>query len=216
MINSLFEVYDPYTFSLNLSLNWFPISVVLFMGVSEFWCLNSFYMILISMFLLFLMSEFSNFYHLKMMKINLILFISLFMFILFVNILGLIPYVFSCSSHFVFSVSIGFPVWLSLMLLGWVKFNNNMFIHLIPLGTPMILISFMALIETISNLIRPWSLSIRLMSNMISGHLLMNLLGDCGFYLIFVQAGLFIFEFFVCFIQAFVFSALLTLYSSEI
>ena len=43
---------------------------------------------------------------------------------IFVNILGLIPYVFS-SSHFVFSVSIRFPVWLSLILLGWVKFNRS-------------------------------------------------------------------------------------------
>nr|YP_009027748.1 ATP synthase F0 subunit 6 [Bemisia afer]AHC02241.1 ATP synthase F0 subunit 6 [Bemisia afer] len=216
MINSLFEIYDPYTFVFDLSLNWFPISLVLFLFISEFWCLNSFYTAGFSLVLTFLVGEFGNFYHYKKMKTSMILFVSLFFFILFVNILGLVPYVFACSSHFVFSVSLGFPIWLSMLFLGWLKLSNSMFIHLIPMGTPLVLISFMALIETISNLIRPWSLSIRLMSNMISGHLLMSLLGDCGFYLIFLQLGLFIFEFFVCFIQAFVFSALLTLYSGEV
>ncbi|WP_368736879.1 F0F1 ATP synthase subunit A [Bacillus anthracis] len=57
---------------------------------------------------------------------------------------------------------------------------------------------------------------IRLMSNIISGHLLIVLLGNCGFYVFLVQLILFVFEFFVCFIQAFVFSVLLTLYSNEI
>jgi F-type H+-transporting ATPase subunit a len=91
-----------------------------------------------------------------------------------------------------------------------------MFAHLIPVGTPVVLISFIVLIETVRNFIRPWSLSIRLMANIISGHLLISLLGDCGFFLIFLQIGLFIFEFFVCFIQGYVFSALLTIYSREV
>nr|QFS81156.1 ATP synthase F0 subunit 6 [Bemisia tabaci] len=216
MIFSLFEIYDPHTFFFNLSFNWFPILLILLFSMSDFWCLIPSVVYLYTFFLGFLTKEFVNFYLYNKMIISVFLFISLFLFLLFTNILGLIPYVFSCSSHFVFSISFGFPFWISFIFLGWFNFNSKSFSHLVPLGTPLILISFMVVIETISALIRPWSLSIRLMSNMISGHLLMILLGNCGFYMFLIQMVLFLFEFFVCFIQAFVFSVLLTLYSSEI
>nr|AFK08564.1 ATP synthase F0 subunit 6 [Bemisia tabaci] len=216
MISSLFEIYDPHSSFFNLSLNWFPIFLILLLSIFEFWCLNSFIVCLYMSLLQFLTIEFINFYHYNKMKVSVFMFIFLFLFILIINILGLVPYIFSCSAHFVFSVSFGFPLWLAFLILGWFNFNNKCFSHLVPLGTPLILISFMVLIETVSSLIRPWSLSIRLMSNMISGHLLMVLLGNCGFYMFLVQMILFLFEFFVCFIQAFVFSVLLTLYSSEI
>nr|ARJ63876.1 ATP synthase 6 [Bemisia emiliae] len=216
MISSLFEIYDPYSVFCNLGFNWFSSFLILSLGVFDFWCLNSsivhFYMFL----LCFMVSEFVNFYSYTKLKVSVFLFISLFLFVLFINILGLIPYIFSCSSHFVFSISFGFPFWVAFIFMSWFNFNSKVFSHLVPLGTPLALISFMVLIETISSLIRPWSLSIRLMSNMISGHLLMVLLGNCGFYVFLVQLVLFFFEFFVCFIQAFVFSVLLTLYSSEI
>nr|ALR69423.1 ATP synthase F0 subunit 6 [Bemisia tabaci] len=216
MILSLFEIYDPHSLFFNLSFNWFPVFMVLLLGGSEFWCLNSFITFTCTYLSLILSKEFMNFYSFNKMKVSVFFFISLFMFILFCNILGLIPYVFSCSSHFVFSVSLGFPFWLGFIFLSWFKFNTKSFSHLVPLGTPLILISFMVIIESVSMVIRPWSLSIRLMANMISGHLLMVLLGNCGFFLFLVQLTLFFFEFFVCFIQAFVFSVLLTLYSSEI
>nr|ALR69333.1 ATP synthase F0 subunit 6 [Bemisia tabaci]ATJ03337.1 ATP synthase F0 subunit 6 [Bemisia tabaci] len=216
MISSLFEIYDPYSFFCNLGLNWFPVFLVLVLGGFDFWCLNSSVGYLFMHMLYFLVGEFINFYSYNKMKVSMFLFTSLFLFILFMNVLGLVPYVFSCSAHLVFSISFGFPFWMAFIFLSWFNFNIKVFSHLVPLGTPLVLISFMVLIETISSLIRPWSLSIRLMSNMISGHLLMILLGNCGFYLFLVQLILFLFEFFVCFIQAFVFSVLLTLYSSEV
>nr|UIF91933.1 ATP synthase F0 subunit 6 [Crenidorsum sp.] len=216
MLMSLFEVYDPFTFYGGLSLNWFVLCFVYFVFFSVYWLIPGIYYYLFDYLLLSLVREFSNFYSVVKLKVGLLVFICLFLYVLLCNILGLIPYVFACSSHFVFSISFGFPFWFGLMLLGWINFTNSMFSHLIPVGTPLVLISFMVLIETISNFIRPWSLSIRLMANMISGHLLMSLLGDCGFSVVIIQLGLFGFEFFVCFIQAYVFSALLTLYSSEI
>nr|ALR69358.1 ATP synthase F0 subunit 6 [Bemisia tabaci] len=216
MISSLFEIYDPHSFLCSLGLNWFPSFLVLFLSVFDFWCLNPSVVYLYLHLLFFMVKEFINFYSYNKMKVGVFLFISLFVFILFINILGLVPYIFSCSSHFVFSISFGFPFWMAFIFLGWFNFNISFFSHLVPLGTPLTLISFMVLIETISSLIRPWSLSIRIMANMISGHLLMTLLGNCGFYMFLVQLILFFFEFFVCFIQAFVFSVLLTLYSSEI
>nr|YP_009227723.1 ATP synthase F0 subunit 6 [Aleurocanthus spiniferus]AHY04218.1 ATP synthase F0 subunit 6 [Aleurocanthus spiniferus] len=213
---TFFQVYDPHTAIFGLSHNWVFVGFFFFFFFGGYWCamgswsLTEFYLVR------GLLSEFKNFFSVMKSGFGLLMFICLFIYILFVNLLGLVPYTFACSAHFVFALSLGLPMWLGFMLLGWFNFTNSMFCHLIPVGTPVVLISFMVVIETISNLIRPWSLSIRLMANMISGHLLMSLLGDCGIFLVFMQLVLFSFEFFVCFIQSYVFSALLTLYSSEI
>jgi hypothetical protein len=61
-------------------------------------------------FLSYLLREFSNFYSFVKIKTSLLLFVGLFTYLLFVNVLGLIPYVFACSAHFVFSLRLGFPL----------------------------------------------------------------------------------------------------------
>lgn len=99
-----------------------------------------------------------------------------------------------------------------------------MLAHLVPLGTPTVLIPFMVLIETISNVIRPGTLAVRLAANMIAGHLLLVLLGNQGVVvssyilgvLLFVQILLLTLERAVAVIQAYVFAVLSTLYSSEV
>nr|YP_010254920.1 ATP synthase F0 subunit 6 [Pealius machili]QUA05859.1 ATP synthase F0 subunit 6 [Pealius machili] len=219
MMSSLFEVYDPYTFFLNLSLNWLLLSFSMFCLFDSYWLLNSAYLYSLKLIFNFLLGEFKMFLKLKLAKGLIFFFVVLFFYFSLVNLLGLVPYVFSVSSHFVFCLSFSFPFWLGLMVLGWVNLTNQMFSHLIPMGTPLALISFMVLIETVSQLIRPWSLAIRFMANMISGHLLMSLLGGIKFLkilAIFVQWGFFCFEFFVCFVQAYVFCALMALYYGEV
>lgn len=99
-----------------------------------------------------------------------------------------------------------------------------MFIHLIPQGTPSVLIPFIVLIETIRNIIRPGTLAIRLSANIIAGHLLLTLLGNTGnnlstifiSLLIIVQLLLLTLESAVAVIQSYVFTILRTLYSREI
>ena len=99
-----------------------------------------------------------------------------------------------------------------------------MFAHLVPLGTPGILIPFIVLIETISNTIRPATLAVRLTANMIAGHLLLVLLGNqgvCTSYplvgvVVFVQFLLLTLEGAVALIQAYVFAVLVTLYAGEV
>nr|AAS77038.1 ATP synthase F0 subunit 6 [Aleurochiton aceris] len=216
MLSSLFEIYDPYSFFMDLSLNWLLIILFLLFCFSKYWLMTSCYLIFDFKLINFLLYEFSMYFNMKLMKLFMVLFISLFGYLLIINLLGLMPYVFSSSSHFVFCLSFSFPLWMGTIFIGWVMMSNQMFAHLIPLGTPLILVSLMVLIETVSQLIRPWSLSIRLMANMISGHLLMNLLGDCNSSFFLLQTGLFMFEFFVCFIQAYVFCALLTLYYGDL
>ena len=99
-----------------------------------------------------------------------------------------------------------------------------MFAHLVPQGTPPILIPFMVLIETIRNIIRPGTLAVRLAANIIAGHLLLTLLGNTGpsitimmvLFLIIIQTLLLTLEFAVSIIQSYVFAILRTLYSSEV
>ncbi len=95
--------------------------------------------------------------------------------------------------------------------------------HLIPVGTPLILMSFIVIVEVLSNLIRPLALTFRLTANIMAGHLLMSLIGGALISLSFsfivlgslVQSLLVIIELGVSVIQAYVFSTLLILYISE-
>jgi F-type H+-transporting ATPase subunit a len=99
-----------------------------------------------------------------------------------------------------------------------------MLAHLVPLGTPGVLIPFMVLIETIRNVIRPGTLAVRLAANIIAGHLLLVLLGNQGptltssllVFLLITQILLLVLERAVAVIQSYVFAVLTTLYSSEV
>ncbi|MGF2560245.1 F0F1 ATP synthase subunit A, partial [Ralstonia pseudosolanacearum] len=104
---------------------------------------------------------------------------------------------------------------------GWLINTQHIFIHLVPQGTPSILIIFIVCIETIRNIIRPGTLAIRLTANIIAGHLLITLLGNTGsnisnylvIILLIVQIILLILECAVAIIQSYVFTVLRTLYS---
>jgi F-type H+-transporting ATPase subunit a len=99
-----------------------------------------------------------------------------------------------------------------------------MFAHLVPQGTPGILIPFIVCIETISNIIRPGTLAVRLSANIIAGHLLITLMGNTGpgirsfivLILVIGQLCLLFLESAVSIIQGYVFAVLSTLYSSEV
>nr|AYF57792.1 ATP synthase F0 subunit 6 [Neohydatothrips samayunkur] len=151
------------------------------------------------------------------------IFVCLFSFIVLCNLLGLVPNFFTPTSHMTTNLFLSFPLWMGILIFGWCNYTNKMLAHLVPLGTPNMLISFMVLIEMISTLIRPLTLSIRLMANMVSGHLLMTLMGNymvpCSIFIIFIivilQTMLFLLESGVALIQAYVFCMLMSLYSDE-
>uniref|UniRef100_A0AB38ZHC3 ATP synthase subunit a n=1 Tax=Cicadellidae gen. 1 sp. 2 XYW-2023a TaxID=3078490 RepID=A0AB38ZHC3_9HEMI len=185
----------------------------------NFWLSKGLYMVFVTNFFSFFFKEFLN---LTIYMNSILIILSLFFYILIINMIGLVPYVFTCSSHLVFSLGFSLPFWFGLMFFGWLMNSNSMFSHLVPLGTPYLLMPFMVLIETISNLIRPFSLAVRLSANMIAGHLLMSLLGNSTlsfFFMIvffFVYLLIFFFELAVSFIQSYVFVTLSVLYSSEV
>nr|AZL93267.1 ATP synthase F0 subunit 6 [Gastraspis sp. ZJUH_2016016] len=221
MMNNLFSIFDPITSSF-LSLNWMSSFIFLMFIPQIFWLSPYKYIQIWKLINNFILNEikipliFKN-------STNIMIFNSMFIFIMLNNFISLFPYIFNSSSHLSFSLSFSLTLWVSFMLFGWMNYSLHMFIHLTPQGTPYILMPFMVLIESISNFIRPLTLAIRLSANIIAGHLLITLMSQTAnslnmlfiIILIMLQAILLTLELAVSFIQAYVFSILSTLYSSE-
>nr|AVN67419.1 ATP synthase F0 subunit 6 [Gromphadorhina grandidieri] len=224
-MTNLFSVFDPSTSIFNTSLNWTSTMLGLLIIPSSLWLIPSRLNILWNNILTTLHKEFKTLIgYNSTNKGASFIFISLFSMIMFNNFLGLFPYVFTSTSHLSMTLSLALPLWLSFLIYGWINNTQHMFAHLVPQGTPPILMPFMVCIETISNLIRPGTLAVRLAANMIAGHLLLTLLGNTGPFLtislltvlVSTQIALLILESAVAIIQSYVFAVLSTLYSSEV
>nr|WHM51827.1 ATP synthase F0 subunit 6 [Cryptotermes bracketti] len=225
MMSNLFSVFDPSTSGLNLPLNWTSTFLGLMFIPTSLWLIPSRYPMVWNTLLTKLHNEFKTLLGTKETnKGSTFLFVSLFSLILFNNFLGLFPYIFTSTSHLTMTLTLALPLWTSFMVFGWINNTNHMFEHLVPQGTPTALMPFMVCIETISNIIRPGTLAVRLTANMIAGHLLLTLLGNNGptitqsllWVLIIAQILLLILESAVAMIQSYVFAVLSTLYSSEV
>nr|UBQ34403.1 ATP synthase F0 subunit 6 [Homidia koreana] len=223
MMSNLFSAFDPSS-NFYLSLNWLSSFLLIVFLMPSFWLTPSKFSILISNLTKKLHSEFKTLLGPESFQGSSLIFISLFIFIVVNNFLGLFPYIFTASSHITLTLTLALPLWLTFLLYGWVNSTNHMFAHMVPQSTPSVLMPFMVLIESISNLIRPITLSVRLMANMVAGHLLMTLLGNqtalaSNFILLtllITQILLLTLESAVAVIQSYVFAVLSTLYSSEI
>uniref|UniRef100_UPI0030FF228B ATP synthase F0 subunit 6 n=1 Tax=Carterocephalus argyrostigma TaxID=1663110 RepID=UPI0030FF228B len=224
MMTNLFSIFDPSTNLFNLPLNWLSTFLGLMFIPYSFWLIPNRHFIMWNLIINKLHSEFKILLGSNKLNGSTFIFISLFSFVLFNNFLGLFPYIFTSTSHLTISLSITLSLWLSFMFYGWINNTQHMFIHMIPQGTPNILMPFMVLIETISNIIRPGTLAVRLTANMIAGHLLLTLLSNTGInmpnyliiILIFIQILLLTLESAVAVIQSYVITILSTLYSSEV
>uniref|UniRef100_UPI00315C4C1B ATP synthase F0 subunit 6 n=1 Tax=Tuerkayana magnum TaxID=3018951 RepID=UPI00315C4C1B len=222
-MTNLFSIFEPSSSIFNFSTNWISTILGLMFLPYLYWASPSRWSLLWSKVIQTLHKEFKALLQPSHIG-STMLFVALFSLIVFNNFLGLLPYVFTSSSHMVMTLSLSLPLWLTLMLFGWIQHTKHMFAHLVPQGTPFALMPFMVLIETISNVIRPGTLAIRLAANMIAGHLLLTLLGGTGpslslsilFILVFAQILLLILESAVAIIQSYVFAVLSTLYTSEI
>nr|QJE37254.1 ATP synthase F0 subunit 6 [Neomysis awatschensis] len=217
MMMNLFSVFDPSTSS-NMSLNWLSMFTCFLVLPLMYWVSATSMNILIKTLLDLITKEFTMLLNFKT-KTFLWLSASLLIVVMLNNSLGLIPYIFTSTSHMSITLSYALPLWLSFMLLGWITNFNHMMAHLIPQSTPMFLSVFMVLIEMTSNIIRPMTLAIRLATNMVAGHLLLTLSGNMGQILSYVKMGgviavqtlLMGLEIGVAFIQAYVYATLLTL-----
>lgn len=221
MILNLFSVFDPQVF-LNLSINWLSRLIIFLLIPFLYWFNSSRIIYFLLLFIIKLWVEFKIIILNKFNLLNLIIFIVLFFFIIFNNFIGLFPYIFTSSRHIIYAVSFALSIWFGLIFFGWLKNTTHMLIHLLPQGTPLILIFFIVFIEILSNLIRSLTLSIRLTANIIAGHLLLVLLGRFIpnifiLYLIvlLIQLMLLILEMAVSIIQSYVFVILIILYLKE-
>nr|AGC22300.1 ATP synthase F0 subunit 6 [Trigonopteryx hopei] len=222
-MTNMFSTFDPST-NMNMSMNWMSTIMSIMMIPPMFWLTSSRLKFMWNTILINLHKEFKMMVSNKKIKGTTMMIITMFVFILMNNFLGLFPYIFTSTSHLTMTLSMALPMWMSFMLFGWINNTKLMFKHLVPMGTPYLLMPFMVMIETISNLIRPGTLAIRLTANMIAGHMLMTLMGNNGStisinllaILIFSQMMLLMLESAVTMIQAYVFSVLSMLYSNEV
>lgn len=223
MIINLFSSFDPRT-NLNLSLNWIRTLIGILIIPRSFWLIPSRLSIIWVKIINTLHKEFKILIRSHKAQGRTLIFISLFSLILFNNFLGLFPYIFTRTRHIVLTLTLALPLWLRFIIYGWINNTIHIFAHLVPQGTPPILIPFIVCIETISNIIRPGTLAIRLSANIIAGHLLITLLGSTGpslsllliNFLIIIQILLITLESAVSIIQSYVFAILRTLYSREV
>nr|AFN61648.1 ATP6 [Lanius collurio] len=151
---------------------------------------------------------------------------SLMMFLLTVNLLGLLPYTFTPTTQLSMNLALAFPLWLATLLTGLRNQPSISLGHLLPEGTPTPLIPALILIETTSLLIRPLALGVRLTANLTAGHLLIQLISTATVVLVSIMPAvsfltllilflLTILEVAVAMIQAYVFVLLLSLYLQE-
>lgn len=223
MIIRLFSIFDP-TAIFSLSLNWAIIILSLLFIPIPFWKINSQPFILFHKVILSLNKEFKAlFSNSILMKGSSLLPSALFIIIIVNNLRRNFPYTFCSRAHLVFSLSLSIPIWTSIVLFYWTTLTKSIIAHLVPSGTPNILIPLIVLIELTRNLIRPIALAVRLTANLIAGHLLIALLGNTFnpssylWIIILILQTLFLsFELIVGLIQSYVFSVLIALYSREI
>lgn len=224
MITNLFSVFDPSTTIFNLSLNWLSTFIGLLIIPCSYWFIPSRFNIIWNNIILTLHKEFKTLLGPTGHNGSSFIFISLFSLIVFNNFLGLFPYIFTRTSHLTLTLALALPLWLSFIIYGWINHTQHIFAHLVPQGTPSVLIPFIVCIETISNIIRPGTLAVRLAANIIAGHLLLTLLGNTGnslsiylvSLLVIAQIALLVLESAVAIIQSYVFAVLRTLYSREV
>lgn len=222
MITNIFSIFDQTT-SNNLSLNWITIIWPIIIFNWTYWLIPSRFNIIWIILIKFIYNEFKILTN-KNNQFNLIIFIRIFYIIININLIRLIPYIFTPTRHIRFNLRLSLRIWIRFIIFGWINNTKHIFIHLVPLNTPTLLIRFIVLIETIRNFIRPWTLSIRLSANILAGHLLLSLLGSSIqniiiIYLpliIIIQNILLLLEISVAFIQSYVFSILSLLYFNEI
>jgi len=217
MITRLFETFDPLIRTINLRLLRIIIPTIFpaFYSHTLTQSRNTTRLIKIQKFLFRELR--ASLRNLNNTKKTLILF-SIFFVILTINIAGLIPYVFTITRQMLFTLRISLPIWLAFILFS-ATYNTNHFIsHIVPLSTPLPLSQFIVLIETISLVIRPITLSVRLCANITAGHILIALVRKPIFiFNLFslVLLLLLILEIAVAFIQRYVFSILLSIYLRE-
>jgi F-type H+-transporting ATPase subunit a len=147
---------------------------------------------------------------------------SIFMFVLFGNLIGMIPYSFTFTSHIAVTLTMSIVIFLMVTIIAFIKHGFKFFSFFLPAGVPIILSPLMIAIEVISYFTRPFSLSVRLFANMMAGHTLLKVIGGfvipLGIFGVVPIAGLVAvigLEFLIAFLQAYIFTILTCIYIND-
>jgi F-type H+-transporting ATPase subunit a len=154
---------------------------------------------------------------------------SLFMFILVLNVMGIIPYTFTVTSHIIITVAFALLVFLTVIVYGFWKHGLRFFKLFVPSGIPIYILPLVTFIEVLSFLSRPVSHSVRLFANMLAGHItlkvfggfvtMLGALGFLGWLGAILPLGLTValtaLELLVAFLQAYVFAILTCIYLND-
>jgi F-type H+-transporting ATPase subunit a len=148
---------------------------------------------------------------------------SLFMFVLFCNMFGMIPYTFTVTSHIIVTFVLASFIFIGVTVIGFIKHGFGYLKLFVPSGVPAILLPLIVVIEIISYLSRPVSLSVRLFANMMAGHTMMKVFGGFvislgivgGWLPLSFSVALTGLEILVAFLQAYVFAILTCIYLND-
>lgn len=128
------------------------------------------------------LGEKANYYLLPLM--------TLFMFILGINLLGFFTYTFPPTTHVILTFGMAFGVWIGVMIFGFYRFRSSFFSMFMPTGAPLGLSPLLVIIEIASNISRPIALGMRLAANLTAGHILLAILADFSCKLLFYSYSL--------------------------
>ena len=147
---------------------------------------------------------------------------TIFLFVLFGNFLGMLPYSFTFTSHIAVTLTMALVIFILVTIIAFLKHGTRFFSFFLPSGVPIFLAPLMIAIEVISYFTRPFSLSIRLFANMMAGHTLLKVvggfvfpLGILGFVPIAGLVAITGLEFLIAFLQAYIFTILTCIYIND-
>ncbi|HEV8027293.1 MAG TPA: F0F1 ATP synthase subunit A [Stellaceae bacterium] len=147
---------------------------------------------------------------------------TLFMFVLFGNLLGMVPYAFTYTSHIIVTFAMAAVIFVAVTVIGFKRHGLHFFTLFAPKGVPWVVLFLLVPIELISYFIRPFTLSIRLFANMLAGHAILAVfagfvaaLGIFGIGPLAMDVGLILLEFLVAVLQAYIFTILTCLYLND-
>jgi len=148
---------------------------------------------------------------------------TLFMFVLFANMVGMLPYSFTTTSHIIVTFMLAAIVFVGVTILGFIKHGFKYLELFVPKGVPIVLLPLIVIIEIISYLSRPVSLSVRLFANMMAGHTMLKVFGGFvislgllgGWLPLGFSVALTGLEILVAFLQAYVFAILTCIYLND-
>ena len=148
---------------------------------------------------------------------------SLFMFVLFCNMLGMLPYSFTVTSHIIVTFALAAIIFIGVTIIGFVNHGVGYLKLFIPSGVPVVLLPIIVIIEMISYLARPVSLSVRLFANMMAGHTMLKVFGGFvislgiigGWLPLSFTVALIGLEILIAFLQAYVFAILTCIYLND-